>query len=186
MLAHAGTQEVPGGEMGNPARPGLAPATRLAPIASDRTLRALSLREGLPPGPPHLFGKALEPHQVAQALLDGQLEVLPEEGPVDVLLVGLDDGIRLDDEPWWFVHEVTLPDSRHRAATRLAPIGAGAEGLLGGGLAGDHAVGADGGLEILQQGTYSGTSAGRLLVGGVRVGWHPFLATCYDEASGDR
>src|SRR5436305_3451062 len=82
-----------------------------------------STMEGLPPGPPHLFGKALEPHQVAQALLDGQLEVLPEEGPVDVLLVGLNDGIRLDDEPWRFVHEATLPDSGHRAATRLAPIG---------------------------------------------------------------
>src|SRR5262249_7318771 len=66
--------------------------------------------EGLPPSSPHLFGKALEPHQVAQPLLDGQLEVLPEKGPVDIFLIGLDDGIRLDRKSR-FVHDLTLPDS---------------------------------------------------------------------------
>jgi len=31
--------------------------------------------EGPPTGLPHLLGKALQPHQLAQPFLDGQLEV---------------------------------------------------------------------------------------------------------------
>jgi hypothetical protein len=78
-----------------------------------------STTEGLPPGPPHLFGKALEPHQIAQALLDGQLEVLPEKGPVDIFLIGLDDGIGREDEPC-FVHGATVPDyGRARRPTEM-------------------------------------------------------------------
>ena len=38
-------------------------------------------------------GEALEVHQVQDALVDGAAEVLPQEGPVDALLVELDDGI---------------------------------------------------------------------------------------------
>src|SRR5947209_16107069 len=80
-----------------------------------------STMEGLPPGPPHLFGKALQPHQVAQAFLDRQLEVFPEKGPVDILLIGLDDGIRLDDEPR-FVHDSTLAGSRSQGGRRFTGL----------------------------------------------------------------
>src|ERR1700681_990522 len=69
-----------------------------------------STTEGLPPGQLHVLGKALEPHQVTQPLLDGQLEVLPEKGPIYILLIGLDDGIRLNEESW-FIHGSNLPDS---------------------------------------------------------------------------
>src|SRR3954453_15854041 len=78
-----------------------------------------SITEGLPPGPPHFLGKALEPHQIAQPLLDGQLEVLPEKGPVDIFLVGLDDRVGLEGEPW-LVHDSTLPDSSPGCPHRYA------------------------------------------------------------------
>src|SRR3982750_3642911 len=69
-----------------------------------------SITEGLPSGSPHSPGKGLEPHQIAQPLLDGLFEVLPEKSPVDVFLVGLDDWIGLEGEPL-LVHGSTLPDS---------------------------------------------------------------------------
>src|SRR5260221_7668908 len=69
-----------------------------------------STTEGMPPGSPHLLCKALEPHQIAQSLLVGQLEVLPEKGPVDIFLIGFDDRVGLEEE-LRFVHDSTLPDS---------------------------------------------------------------------------
>jgi hypothetical protein len=46
-----------------------------------------------------LLGKALELHQIVEALLGRPLEVFSEQGPIDVLLVGLDYRIRLESEP---------------------------------------------------------------------------------------
>lgn len=56
-----------------------------------------------------LLGKALELHQIVEALFGRPLEVLSEQGPIDVLLVGLDYRIRLESEP---------PENR-RAVDRL-------------------------------------------------------------------
>jgi len=50
--------------------------------------------EGPLAGLSDLRGEPLQPHQVAQPLLDGELEVLAKESAVDVLLIGLDDGVR--------------------------------------------------------------------------------------------
>jgi hypothetical protein len=55
-----------------------------------RTTRSASrsVMEGPPAGGSHLRGKALEPHEIAKALLDGELEVLPQKGPVRGALGG--------------------------------------------------------------------------------------------------
>src|SRR3989442_1041092 len=43
-----------------------------------------------------LLGEPLQLHELQEALLDRELEVLEEERPIDVLLVSLDDGIGLE------------------------------------------------------------------------------------------
>src|SRR6266496_4510243 len=58
----------------------------------------ISTTEGFPPGPLHLQDESLPGHEVAHTLVRCALEVLDDERPVHVLLVGLDDGVPLEGE----------------------------------------------------------------------------------------
>ncbi len=57
-------------------------------------------------GPLQLFGEPLQLHQLAQTLLHAELQVLAQQGPVDVLLVDLDD--RIDDGSGALRHDGSL------------------------------------------------------------------------------
>src|SRR5215218_5029155 len=78
-----------------------------APLRAGRSC-SRSTMESPPPRLPHLLCEALQSHQVAQPFLDRQLQVLPKQSPIYVLLICLDDRIALDEEPR-FVHGSTLP-----------------------------------------------------------------------------
>src|SRR5262249_12632089 len=81
-------------------------ARKLGAMASAHSPGPLTCRSQLV----HVFHEALE---LLEPLLDGELQILPQERPVHVLLVGLDDRVAV----------VRRRQPRRRAGARRTPLG---------------------------------------------------------------
>src|SRR5262245_21463654 len=94
-----------------------------APKSARRSL-SNSASEGFSAGTPQLSREALKPDELTHPLVRRELQILPDQGAVNVLLVGLDDGIGLEWRRPLDGREVPLPhgfslprQSRARRAT---------------------------------------------------------------------